>query len=445
MHSVDTNRTGSHRARYTTVAIVLHWLIAALLIFEVGLGLRMEAAHGPAKFVVFQLHKSIGITILLLVVLRLLWRLMRTPPAILARPWERALAHVVHIGFYIILFAMPLSGWVIVSTSRIVVPTLLYGTVPWPHFPGTGGLADAAKAAWHDPAEFIHVNLVYVIYAFFALHVAGALKHHFLDQDGDIARMAPGARAGRLDLRLTLILGGALLAAWLGRGLLPLGPVAATTAVAEAPPAPATPVAPQPPVTEAAAAPAPPTAAVEEPVADEPAANATEAVKAGPSSWAIGKGSTLQFRTSWSGAAIAGGFRKFEGDIDFGPDALDKSRVEIRVDTGSVFSGDDQRDETLKSADWFSVASFATATFSASKFRKVGADRYVANGTLKLKGVSLPIALPFTLRIKGDAATMQGSATLDRTAYKIGEGDYASTSEIPADVTVDVVIKATRK
>ena len=188
----DFVNTDVRAVRYSTVAIVLHWGIALLLIFQLGLGFRMEAAEGPAKFAVFQLHKSVGITLLLLVAIRLLWRMTRTPPAIEARPWEKALAHAVHAVLYLLLFALPISGWIIVSTSRIVVPTLLYGTVPWPHIPVPAG----AREAWHTAGEFLHVNLVWVLIALFGLHLAGALKHHFLDRDGDIGKMAPGVKPG---------------------------------------------------------------------------------------------------------------------------------------------------------------------------------------------------------------------------------------------------------
>ncbi|MES2056602.1 MAG: cytochrome b/b6 domain-containing protein [Pseudomonadota bacterium] len=428
----------SSPTRYSTVAITLHWLIAALLIFEVGLGLRMEAAHGADKFAVFQLHKSIGITILLLVAIRLLWRFFRTPPKITAKPWERVLAHAVHALFYLLLLALPLSGWIIVSTSRIVVPTLLYGVIPWPHFPGVDG---AAKAAWHDVAEFIHVNLVTVIYALFALHIAGALKHHFIDRDGDIAKMAPGTRAGAwADPRMIAILAGVLLAIGLGRGWPSTG--AARTA---APPVAETPALPTPEPSQPVVV-APPTVPIENASeAVDVTTNSIAAVEQEVPVWTIARGSALAFHTSWSGEAIDGGFNSFDGDIAFDPEQLDRSRVEIRIGTASVFSGDGQRDETLKSDDWFSAGSFANATFKASRFRKTGTDRYVASGTLRIKSVTLPISLPFTLKITGKKAEMQGTATIDRTAYQIGKGDYAATDEIPAAVKVVVKINATRK
>lgn len=416
--------TGTASTRYSTVAIILHWLIAALLIFQVGLGLRMEAVSGAAKFAAFQLHKSVGITLLLLVALRLVWRFYRTPPPVAATGWERVLAVAVHTLFYLLLFALPISGWLIVSTSKIEVPTLLYGAIPWPNLP----IAAAAKEAWHNAGEFIHVNLVTILYGLFALHVAGALKHHFFDRDGDIGRMAPGVKAGKADPRLIAIGLGAVAAAGLGLQWLPIG----ATKAAAPPKVAIQETAPQP------LAEAPPVAESEE----EPIENETAPVEETLSSWSIASGSSLRFRTSWSGQAIDGGFSRFDGTIDFSPELLDQSRVEIRIETGSADSGDSQRDETLKSGDWFATGAHGTAVFKASRFRKTGAKSFVANGTLRLKGVTLPVSLPFTLIIDGDRATMQGSATIDRTAFKIGD---ASTAEIPASVRVDVRVNARKK
>ena len=117
----------------------------------------------------------------------------------------------------------------------------------------------------------------------------------------------------------------------------------------------------------------------------------------------------------------------------------------ITIDLGSAASGDGERDETLKGGDFFAIQANRNAVFRAERFRKTGADRYVAQGTLRLKGVTAPLSLPFTLRIDGDNATMQGSATIDRLAYKIGEGEFSSTAEIPAAVGLEIALKARRK
>ncbi len=451
MPPTATVATGSPPRRYSAVAIVLHWAIAALLFGEVALGLRMEGLHGPARFAVFQLHKSIGITVLLLVALRLVWRLVRTPPPVGAHGWERGLAHVVHALFYLLLFALPLSGWSIVSTSRIVVPTLLYGTIPLPHLPGLGGLAGASRDAWNAGSRFTHVNLVLVLYGLFALHLAGALKHHWLDRDGDLARMAPGVRPGRVaDPRLLAIALGALGAAAAGWWSLPTAPHASAApsprvAAAPSPRVAAAPALPQPAATVPAAPPATPvtTPTPATPPATPPAA-APLTTPAQASAWAIQPGSTLHWRTTWSGQTIDGGFTRFDGTIVFAPDALEASHVALTIDTTSVFSGDPQRDETLQSADWFATDASRTATFTAAKFRRAG-DGFVADGRLRLKGVTLPVPVTFTLTIAGDIATMHGMATIDRTAFKIGEGEFAATTEIPAAVALDIAVTAKRR
>ena len=438
--TVETSAAAAGKPGYTPVAIVLHWLIAALLIFQVGLGLRMQHAQGPAKFAAFQLHKSVGITILLLTAIRLLWRWYRRPPHLVVTGWQRALAHGVHLLLYGLLLALPLSGWVIISSSRIEVPTLLYGTIPWPHVPGFATMAAATRDMWHSAAQFSHGALVKLLYGLFALHLAGALKHQLLDRDDEMARMVPGIRPGRWsDPRLIAIGLGMVLAAALGRQLLPIGPAAPAVVSAAAPAPTLAPAAEESApasneASEAASADAVPAAGIASQPAPEPLPQ-----------WAIAAGSSLQFATTWSGTAVNGGFKTFDGDIAFSPDQLAHSHVRISVATGSVFSGDSQRDETLKSAEWFSVPGFPAAMFVADRFSKTGKDRYLAKGTLRIKGITLPLSLPFSLKISDDKAVMAGTATIDRTAYKIGEGEFSGTDEIPASVRIDVLLNALHK
>lgn len=436
---MDTNNAPpvAGAARYSMIMIALHWLIAALVIFEVGLGLNMEGAKGAAKFAIFQLHKSVGITILLLMLLRIVWRFHRRPPPLDSTGWERALAHGVHGALYVILLCLPFSGWVIVSASKTAVPTLLYGAVPWPNLPGFESMAAATKEMWEETGKFVHVNLVNMIYLLFALHIAGALKHHFIDRNGVLARMLPGVPAGSWrDPRIILIGLAAVGAIATGFGWQATG--GARSAVGAGQPV-AEPVSVEA-FTPASSVATPPTAQT---VATE--ADIRAAAEQKVSIWVIKPGSTLGFRTTWSGETIAGGFARFSGDIAFSPDQLDRSEVTINIDTGSVFSGDDQRDEALKGTEWFATDKGRNAVFKANRFRKTGADRYVASGTLRMKGTTLPISVPFTLRITGDEAIMQGSATIDRLTYRIGEGEYASTAEIPAMVNVDIAVRAQRK
>ncbi len=189
---------GRSLSRYSTVAIVLHWLIAALILLNLWLGVTMVGQHGLAKFNNFQLHKSVGVTVLLLSVLRLGWRLANPPPphvAGMAR-WEKTASTVVHWAFYGIMIGMPLTGWLAVSASPTGIPTLLYhiggfAGFPWPDLPIAPGLPLDQKKAVEGAADAIHIYLSFCAYALIALHVAGALKHQIFDRSPVLPRMLP--------------------------------------------------------------------------------------------------------------------------------------------------------------------------------------------------------------------------------------------------------------
>ncbi|MFA6605555.1 MAG: cytochrome b/b6 domain-containing protein [Sphingomonas sp.] len=136
------------RTRYSAIAILLHWAIAALILANLLLGWRMGYLKGLAQFDMFQLHKSIGITVLLLSVARLGWRMLNPPPPLLIsmKTWERRAAGTTHWLFYGLMIGMPLTGWAMVSVSAYNIPTLLWKTVPWPHIGFLHTLDAAGKA-----------------------------------------------------------------------------------------------------------------------------------------------------------------------------------------------------------------------------------------------------------------------------------------------------------
>ncbi len=421
--------TAPASAGYSTGAILLHWAVAAAMLFQISLGWRLEE-RTPERFALFQLHKSVGITILLLTLARIGWRLTHRPPPSLVHGWEQQLARAVHVLFYALLLAIPLSGWLIVSTSRIDVPTLLFGIVPWPHLP----VDAAARAGLHDAGESAHKLLAWLAVAAIGLHVAGALKHQLLDRDGTFARMAPGATR-RFDWRLLLAIAGGIGAMGVAKAVMPASaPRAAAPAVAavEAQPA-ATPAAASPvPVASPGAAPSPTPSAT-------PGAAAT---RGEPARWAVQPGGRLGFAVQWNGKALAGSFGEWDSDISFDPAALDKSRVKVAIRTGSARTGEADADGALPEGDWLSATTFPTATFEASRFRNTGGNRYVAEGTLSLRGKTQPLSLNFTLDISGDTARMTGSATVDRVAYGVG---WPATDEVGGEVRIDVSLTARRQ
>lgn len=184
------------QARYSTVAIILHWLIAALLVWIVLLGWEASDVQGSAKIAPLQLHKPLGITVLLLTLARLGWRLTHRPPAISPhlKPWERRLARVVHWGFYVILLALPLSGWAMVSASKLITvfPIDMFGLFNWPALSFLTNLPADQMKSTHDLLEDAHHLMAkIVVYGLVPLHVLGALKHQFIDKDNELARMIP--------------------------------------------------------------------------------------------------------------------------------------------------------------------------------------------------------------------------------------------------------------
>ena len=173
--------------RYTLPAIVLHWLIAALIIGAFTLGLVMTDMPGitPTKLRYFNWHKWAGVTVLLLATLRLLWRLGHRPPALSdAMPaWQRGAAHGLHHLLYVLMFAVPLSGYFFsLAAGR---PVVYFGLFQLPVLIGP-------DPALKETLQEVHEWLNWFMAAIVALHVLAALKHAFIDRDGTMRRMLPG-------------------------------------------------------------------------------------------------------------------------------------------------------------------------------------------------------------------------------------------------------------
>jgi cytochrome b561 len=185
------------RSTYSQVAIVLHWLIALLMLTNIGLAWYFGTLKGPDAIPPIQLHKSIGITVLLLTLVRIGWRLVNRPPPLPGslRPWERWAAKATHVLFYVLMLGMPLSGWAMVSASPLIKvhPTVLYGVIPWPAVPYPGLDSDALHG-FRKLFTTTHETLAWVAYATIAIHVLAALKHQLIDRDDVMGRMVPFLR-----------------------------------------------------------------------------------------------------------------------------------------------------------------------------------------------------------------------------------------------------------
>jgi cytochrome b561 len=423
--------------RYSAVAITLHWLIAAYVLALIPAGLWMHRAiEDPAQqslaYDVFQLHKSLGLTVLGLSLLRLAWRLFHAPPPLpQAMPvWEKLAAQVTHIAFYALILAMPLTGWLYVSTgwslqySRAIdVPTIWFGIFHVPHLPFFAQSDAPAREAAAGTLLSWHYSLAMGALALVTLHVAAAVKHHFADRDDVFARMAPAAQGKRL---LPAAIAGAATCMLVLAAAIAATPHHHPEAEAhhEAAPAPvaAAPIATAP--TPASAA--PPSAA--------PARSAV--------AWNVDKAaSKITFSGTAPSGAFTGVFKNWTADIRFGADDLAHSNASVTIAMADAQLPDPTGTTMLKQDDWFAADKFPTAKFTAASFKHRGGGEYVAEGTLTIRDKTVSVALPFTLFVTGKRATMRAALDIDRIAFAIGA--TAGETLVSRTIKVDIVVVAT--
>lgn len=172
--------------RYDRGAIWFHWVIALLVILNLAIGLLHESLLEGVKSAM-PLHKSIGLTVIVLTLARIAWRLTHRPPrhSPPLPPLERRAAGATHFLLYALMLALPLTGWAMMSGSPR--PLAWFGLFDVPLLP----VGKAASGAAHDA----HGLLGWLMLALVALHIAAALRHHYLLRDGVLARMLPGRRA----------------------------------------------------------------------------------------------------------------------------------------------------------------------------------------------------------------------------------------------------------
>ena len=194
----DGAMSGQVANRYTGTAILLHWLIAALILANLVIVWVIDLLPDGMVRPAIDTHKSIGLTVLGLALMRVLWRLSHRPPALpRSYPWvERVGAHSAHLLLYGLILGLPISGWIHDSAFKDAAahPLTLFYVIPWFRIGPIMRLDPATKAQVHATWFAIHTWLAYALYALLALHVLGALKHQFIDKEAEFGRIWPWAR-----------------------------------------------------------------------------------------------------------------------------------------------------------------------------------------------------------------------------------------------------------
>lgn len=398
---------------YGLIARLFHWLIAVIVIGLLPLGLFMTGMeNSPLKLEAYAVHKSFGLLVFFLGLGRIVWRFVSPPPDHLEshEHWEVTLAAASHFWLYVCIIGMPLTGWLMSSAMEFPVP--FFGA----QLPHLIGKDEHLGELFRDAHGIIAYTLLFVL----GLHVAGALKHHVIDKDETLSRMAYKTQGMMLPAAIVLAVGASfgISALLIARDFLHDRPETA---------APALQAAPAPAATTLPAAAPPDTSALAE------------------NGWAIVPAqSKLQFRTTMYGSEFTGDLPDFNGTIIFNPDDLSTARADIRINMAKVTTGDSDRDSNIGGAAWFDSAAFPEARYEAAKFEKADGNNYVAIGNLTIRGKTMPVVIPFTLDIAGNTAHMKGDVTLSRLDYGMGEGEWEDEKTVGHDVEVLIDVTAIR-
>lgn len=384
-------------SRYSSVAILLHWVMAALILFMIWLGQNMEGHEAR-----FQLHKSIGITLLVLTLARIVWRAYNKPPPLPAdvSPIESTLSKLVQFGFYALMLLIPLGGWIMVSVSPFAVPTVLFETVSWPNLP----LARDEQS--YKLLAFLHgKGASFGFLSLLLLHVAGAVKHQLGAETGVLKRIVPGAKGeqaapskGALPTVLTS-LGFFLAAAAI--------PLVNQTGYSAAQTSPAASLQPNWTVAEA--------------------------------------GKSIAFNFSHDGSDYTGRFKNWEAQIEFYEDNLAASHVRVDIDLSSAVTGQKLYDDSLRAAEWFDVKTKPNAVVTLANFSSGDTPHsYIAEAVLDFKGLQVTVPFTFVLKIDGDQAALTGSTSFSRQGLNIGQDSDPGADWVSEDIGVEVSLRARR-
>ncbi|MGB1540398.1 MAG: YceI family protein, partial [Rickettsiales bacterium] len=335
---------------------------------------------------------------------RLVWRWLNKPPPFAEgmATWERVAAKATHWMFYFLMIGIPLSGWLYVSTqwhddSPLNVSTSWFGLFTVPHLFDLDQLPDAQRQQWSAELGETHEWLAFSALFLLALHVAAALKHHFINRDETLGQMLPvfAATPTPRGRRIPLWLGSILIAIALIASLVELFSV-------------------------------------------ERAATQAQGQITSSGSWAIDpQASEIAFSGKHAGKAFRGRFGSWHAELQLNPDAPQESTIRVEASTASAKNGIKLHDKSLPEAEWFDVANHPQAVFHLTGLSAVGEGQYAALGTLSIKDRKLELPA-FTLQLDNERARFKGKVRIDRADVDMGMESDPRGEWVSREIVIEV-------
>lgn len=400
------------RVAYGVVAQLLHWVTAALILSLIPLGLYMSglpattAPEVAQKSWLYSLHKTLGVSVLLVSLIRIGWAIVQPRPQLLNadRSLESMAAHTVHWTLYGTIILMPLTGWLYHSATEGFAPIWWPFGQDLPLVPKPPWLAELAQTAHFFTAILLILSL--------CLHMGGAIKHAVLDRDATLRRMIPGMYQVPYTLvpvpakKILPVLISGLVFILLGAAIV----IAVNTGVRPDP--------------------------QQGQIALKPAAKAEVTWQVDP------KKSRLAIEVGVMGKPLAGHFDRWTAGISFDPSDPSEAVINVVVDIASLVLGSVKMQAL--SADFLNSADHPTGRFVSLSTTHRGGNRYEVKSELFLAGVRRPVTMQFDLSISGNKATVVGEIVLDRFEFGIGRKGFSDSTVWDAKVPIRVTLEAMR-
>ncbi len=399
---IETQTDNTPLRRYHSLTIVLHWLMAVGILMMLVSGAIMTRVDFDGQFELYQIHKSVGVLLMWMLIIRLIVRSLTKAPAIPDHfpRIEQLAAKAGHLGLYVFMFVMVVTGWVMVSSSVIGLPTIVFGWFEWPHLP----FVEQSETI-EDLTKKLHFYSAVGLGLLLVGHVGAVVKHYLFDSENLVRRMwweeVPLYKAV---IPVVLVMAMIFLSSQFELAVETETPTSTPTMV--------TPV-------------------VRSPEGYMFTVNKTQ--------------SRVAFEGLHEGDRFQGFFKNWDAKIKFNPEALSDSFVQARFKTDTATTGNIMYDSTLLEEDWFDVETYPEALFESGHMSLNDDGSYKIQGLLTIKDISHPIS--FDVKISDLSQTpvsVNGAFSIDRLSYQIGvssdpEGEWVST-----EIKVQLTLVATR-